>query len=303
MKRIVPVVVIGLMLSVAGCSSDSPSTEAPRELRRAFTVNGYEIGPGADLTGADLTNAELTYADLTYANLSGANLSGADLSGADLSGADLTNAELSGANLTYANLSGADLTNSNFSNYNRISPNVISSYANLTNANLTYTILNGTSLGILTGADLTGACTMTTNPTGENQFIEGSEIKPCATPPITTPPITTPSITFPDQLAGYELDFIDSLTAWEVEKACEMVRDLQPPNGNNSDAVLVYLTDLAEAIWEATLQNAQYGLPKSKYEEFGTNLKVSLMTFNEREQQYFPITHSMALDNCESFGW
>jgi uncharacterized protein YjbI with pentapeptide repeats len=33
------------------------------------TVNGYSIGPGADLL---------------YANLSGADLSGADLSGADL---------------------------------------------------------------------------------------------------------------------------------------------------------------------------------------------------------------------------
>ncbi|SVB25073.1 uncharacterized protein METZ01_LOCUS177927, partial [marine metagenome] len=35
-------------------------------------VNGYEIGPGADLTGADLTGADLTDVDLNRANLEGA---------------------------------------------------------------------------------------------------------------------------------------------------------------------------------------------------------------------------------------
>ena len=125
---------------------------------------------------------------------------------------------------------------------------------------------------------------------------------PSTDAPSTDAPTTdgTPTTEAP---APIDYDNGDIFKHSRVEEACGMVRDLQPPNGNNSDAVLVYLTDLAEAIWEATLQNAQYGLPKSKYEEFGTNLKVSLMTFNEREQQYFPITHSMALDNCESFGW
>ncbi|MFP6873898.1 MAG: pentapeptide repeat-containing protein, partial [Verrucomicrobiales bacterium] len=50
-------------------------------------VNGYQIGPGADLFSADLTFADLT--------------------GADLNGADLTEADLSRANLSRANLSGA----------------------------------------------------------------------------------------------------------------------------------------------------------------------------------------------------
>ena len=45
-------------------------------------VNGYLVGPNADLSGADLSGADL----------SGADLSGADLSGADLSGANLTGA-------------------------------------------------------------------------------------------------------------------------------------------------------------------------------------------------------------------
>jgi hypothetical protein len=49
-------------------------------------INGYIVGPGADLS----------YADLTGADLEGVDLQGADLSGADLSGADLRGALLSG---------------------------------------------------------------------------------------------------------------------------------------------------------------------------------------------------------------
>ncbi len=37
-------------------------------------VNGYEIGPGADLTGADLEGADLSGASLTGANLTGAKV-------------------------------------------------------------------------------------------------------------------------------------------------------------------------------------------------------------------------------------
>jgi hypothetical protein len=85
------------------------------------TVNGYSIGPGADLSGAYLSGADLSNADLTDANLSGANLFEADLSFADLRGADLTLAhlrfaDLSGANLFYANLSDTDLFGTIWSN-------------------------------------------------------------------------------------------------------------------------------------------------------------------------------------------
>ena len=45
-------------------------------------VNGYLVGPNADLSGADLTGADLTGADLTGADLTNANLSGAKLTGA-----------------------------------------------------------------------------------------------------------------------------------------------------------------------------------------------------------------------------
>jgi uncharacterized protein YjbI with pentapeptide repeats len=59
-------------------------------------VNGYLVGPGANLSGANLSNF----------NLSGAILRNAILTGANLSGATLTNANLNGANLTGATLTG-----------------------------------------------------------------------------------------------------------------------------------------------------------------------------------------------------
>jgi hypothetical protein len=73
------------------------------------TVNGYIVGPGANLSEANLSEANLSEANLSGADLSGADLSGADLSGAILGGADLTGADLSGANLYGAELNGAGL--------------------------------------------------------------------------------------------------------------------------------------------------------------------------------------------------
>ena len=55
------------------------------------TVNGYYIGPGADLSSANLSDANLSGADLSGAILGDANLSGADLFGADLYGTIWTN--------------------------------------------------------------------------------------------------------------------------------------------------------------------------------------------------------------------
>ena len=76
----------------------------------AVEVDGYEIGPGAELSGAFLGEADLSGVDLAGANLSGAALPGANLSGANLSGANFSGAALPGANLSEANLSGANLT-------------------------------------------------------------------------------------------------------------------------------------------------------------------------------------------------
>jgi uncharacterized protein YjbI with pentapeptide repeats/predicted aspartyl protease len=88
-------------------------------------VNGYQIGPGADLEGArlrdanlrdaNLRDANLSRANLSFAVLSGANLSDANLSFADLSFANLRDADLSDANLSDAILSGANLSGANLS--------------------------------------------------------------------------------------------------------------------------------------------------------------------------------------------
>ena len=58
------------------------------------TINGYEIGPGANLSRA---------------NLIGANLSEANLKGADLERANLNRAYCIGANFLEANLKNANL--------------------------------------------------------------------------------------------------------------------------------------------------------------------------------------------------
>jgi hypothetical protein len=72
-------------------------------------VNGYQVGPGANLQNANLQNA-----NLAGLNLSGANLIGANLIGANLQGSNLSSANLYGANLGSANLRSSNLRNANF---------------------------------------------------------------------------------------------------------------------------------------------------------------------------------------------
>jgi len=71
------------------------------------TVNGYEIGPGANLSSADLAGADLRGVILAGADLRGAILSGANLYGASLHGAHLHNTSLFRANLCEADLRNA----------------------------------------------------------------------------------------------------------------------------------------------------------------------------------------------------
>ena len=73
-------------------------------------INGYLIGPKANLSGANLTEA----------NLTGANLSNANLTYVNLSNANLTDANLTGANLTEANLLNTNLSNANLTNISAI---------------------------------------------------------------------------------------------------------------------------------------------------------------------------------------
>jgi len=135
-------------------------TGTPAALPTGWTlVNGYLVGPGANLTGANLTNADLNGANLTNATLTGANLAGANLTGATLTGVKsggITGSPTAlpaswsivagyligpGANLALANLTGANLSG-----------------ATLTGANLRYAVLTGANLAgtDLSGTDLTG---------------------------------------------------------------------------------------------------------------------------------------------------
>ena len=72
-------------------------------------VNGYLVGPNANLSGANLSGANLIGVYLSGANLSGADLSSANLNNVDLSSANLNQANLTNANLSLANLQEATL--------------------------------------------------------------------------------------------------------------------------------------------------------------------------------------------------
>ncbi|MEI7746434.1 MAG: pentapeptide repeat-containing protein, partial [Actinomycetota bacterium] len=98
-------------------------TGTPASLPSGWTlVNGYLVGPGANLTGANLSGANLSGTNLTGTNLANANLTGTNLTGTNLTGTNLTNANLTGADLSNAylnaaaNLSNANLTGANLSN-------------------------------------------------------------------------------------------------------------------------------------------------------------------------------------------
>lgn len=78
-------------------------------------VDGYLVGPSADLDGANLDGADFTAAHVNPflvqpLSLAGAHLTNAHLVGANLTGANLKGASLSGVDLTRANLTNADLS-------------------------------------------------------------------------------------------------------------------------------------------------------------------------------------------------
>ena len=101
-------------------------TSPPAALPANWQVlDGYLVGPGADLkqaslpgvnlAGADLDGTSFAIANLTSANLTDANLSNGSVTNANLTGARLDNANLNntdaqGTNLTKASLSGASVT-------------------------------------------------------------------------------------------------------------------------------------------------------------------------------------------------
>mgnify|MGYP000983667864 CR=1 FL=1 len=88
-----------------------------------------------------------------------------------------------------------------------------------------------------------------------------------------------------------------------VEKACGLVRNLQPPNGNNSDADLVYLSDLAVALSNQIWLDEQSGLGESRYEMFANALEQTVQTYVERDYDRHPVTQILVLAECDDFGW
>jgi uncharacterized protein YjbI with pentapeptide repeats len=73
----------------------------PAVMPESFVLlNGYMIGPKANLSGANLSGLNLSGLNLSGAYLQQANLTGANLTGATLTGADVQNANLTDANLT-----------------------------------------------------------------------------------------------------------------------------------------------------------------------------------------------------------
>ena len=134
-------------------------------------VNGYLVGPRANLSDDKLSGADLSHADLFDVRLTGADLAGVTsgsiignpilpkdwkLENGYLIGpeSNLTSARLNGANLSFddmqnANLTGANLTNSNL-------PGANMSNAVLTGATLGGTRMNGATLDGVTSGSIVG---------------------------------------------------------------------------------------------------------------------------------------------------
>jgi uncharacterized protein YjbI with pentapeptide repeats len=165
-------------------------------------INGFLVGPGADLTSADLKGADLSGMDLTGVILTGAKLDGANLTGTKLAGVQsggisgtptlpagwsLVNGALigQGANLHGVSLRNQDLSNVDLRNVQSgdvdcrgcvlptgwryvalpdgTSGFLVGPTADLTNADLTDFDLSGVDLS---NATLTGVVSLRTNCTG-----------------------------------------------------------------------------------------------------------------------------------------
>jgi uncharacterized protein YjbI with pentapeptide repeats len=126
-------------------------------------VNGYLVGPGADLTNAALNGANLSLidgqgTDFTDADLVGTSLSGANLSNSILTGSKLANARMNGDTLdgvTSGSIVGTPVLPEGWL---LVAGYLVGNSANLTDANFTNANLYGANLveAKLSGAILTG---------------------------------------------------------------------------------------------------------------------------------------------------
>ncbi|MFP6874354.1 MAG: pentapeptide repeat-containing protein, partial [Verrucomicrobiales bacterium] len=96
--------IITPMLALVAAALASPAPAQIDPATGTGVVNGYRIGPKADLSGVrfsgvNLSRANLTGAELTQATFHRCNFTGSDLSGADLSGAVFRQCQFENANL------------------------------------------------------------------------------------------------------------------------------------------------------------------------------------------------------------
>ncbi len=83
----------------------------PKGLPSNFKIiNGFAVGPYANLSSLNLMNINFAGTNLHHASLAGANLAGANLANVDLTLTQFTDVNLSKANITNANLTGVDIS-------------------------------------------------------------------------------------------------------------------------------------------------------------------------------------------------
>jgi uncharacterized protein YjbI with pentapeptide repeats/outer membrane protein assembly factor BamB len=147
-------------------SGEITASHAPAALPQGWTfIDGYLVGPDADLDNADLAGANLSNDDFNDVQMNGANLSGTDLSGTELGAASLDAVRSGGITGTPASLPSylalrngfifgedVDLASADLAGLNLAELNI--SDATLTGANLTKANLDGANLA---GSDITRA--------------------------------------------------------------------------------------------------------------------------------------------------
>lgn len=99
-------------------------------------LNGYLVGPGANLTNADLNSEVFTDLRLFGADFTGANLSNAVFRNSALSKCNFSGADVSGAKFTGANLQNTMFSSAVFSETTTFKNSTISSVAYTKSASL-----------------------------------------------------------------------------------------------------------------------------------------------------------------------
>jgi uncharacterized protein YjbI with pentapeptide repeats len=149
-------------------------TQLPRD---NLLIDGYLVGPGAELAGADLAGADLGKPDLAGADVAGADLRGADLAGVTGASVTFSAADLDGADVRGAELPAATFYNTQADYLPGTTERRCPGYTDL-GADWSGTVLTGAQFGCddFTGADLTGVDLTGADSGGGENFntLEGS---------------------------------------------------------------------------------------------------------------------------------